>query len=299
VVKQLSTSEDLEIYEMDYVTNSNLQEVCNVKQPVLFEYRSAHPEFYTEITTDKLEQCGIYDLKVKDVTDYYAENDTTAIEYVVLPMQSSNKLLKSDTHSRYFTENNHDFIEDANLYHLFHTNDEYIKPNTTIITKYDVLMGSTGAYTPLRYHSDCRRFLSTHSGKFTIKMTPWKSQKYLSPINDYENYEFRSPVNVWSPQPKYKSDVSKIKFLEFDVMPGFMLYIPPYWWYSIKFSDSSETLITGFTYNTIMNCVANLPKWSLYYMQQHNTKNRIAKTIPIEPSTITADTPEALPPASI
>jgi hypothetical protein len=130
-------------------------------------------------------------------------------------------------------------------------------------------------------------------------MTPWKSQKYLSPINDYENYEFRSPVNVWSPQPKYKSDVSKIKFLEFDVMPGFMLYIPPYWWYSIKFSDSSETLITGFTYNTIMNCVANLPKWSLYYMQQHNTKNRIAKTIPIEPSTITADTPEALPPASI
>ena len=118
----------------------------------------------------------------------------------------------------------------------------------------------------------------------------------MSPVNDYENYEFRSPVNVWAPQKKYKTDVSKLKFLEFDVMPGFMLYIPPYWWYSIKFSDGQDTIVSGFTYNTMMNCITNIPNWALYYLQQHNTKTRIAKTIAIEPTTITTDTDAAVPP---
>ena len=295
IVQQLKTSEDLEIYEMDYTTNAHLQEVCDVKQPVLFEYNSVSPDLYSEITAEKLDAFGIYEVKVKDIKDYYLETDSNSPDYVVLPLQSANNLLKSDTHSSYFTENNHDFIEDANLYQLFHANDEFIKPPTTVITKYDIMMGSSGAYTPLRFHKDCRRFVYTLSGKITIKMTPYKSSKYLSPVNDYENYEFRSPVNVWAPQKKYKTDVSKLKFLEFDVMPGFMLYIPPYWWYSIKFSDGQETIVSGFTYNTMMNCITNIPNWALYYLQQHNTKTRIAKTIPIEPTTIAADTDAAVP----
>lgn len=298
IVQQLKTSEDLEIYEMDYTTNAHLQEVCDVKQPVMFEYNSVSPDLYSEINAEKLDACGIYEVKVKDIKDYYLESDSSSPDYVVLPLQSANKLLKSDTHSSYFTENNHDFVEDANLYQFFHANDEFIKPSTTVITKYDIMMGSSGAYTPLRFHKDCRRFISTLSGKITIKMTPYKSSKYLSPVNDYENYEFRSPVNVWAPQKKYKTDVSKLKFLEFDVMPGYMLYIPPYWWYSIKFSDGQETIVSGFTYNTMMNCITNIPNWALYYLQQHNTKTRIAKTIPIEPTTIAADTDAAVPPTN-
>lgn len=295
IVQQLKTSEDLEIYEMDYTTNAHLQEVCDVKQPVLFEYNSVSPDLYSEINSEKLDACGIYEVKVKDIKDYYLESDSSSPDYVVLPLQSATNLLKSDTHSSYFTENNHDFVEDANLYQFFHANDEFIKPSTTVITKYDIMMGSSGAYTPLRFHKDCRRFISTLSGKITIKMTPYKSSKYLSPINDYENYEFRSPVNVWAPQKKYKTDVSKLKFLEFDVMPGYMLYIPPYWWYSIKFSDGQETLVAGFTYNTMMNCITNIPNWALYYLQQHNTKTRIAKTIAIEPTTITTDADATVP----
>lgn len=286
IIHHLKTSEDLEIYEMDYTNKSHLQEVCDVKQPVLFEYNSISPDFYKEITNEKLEITNMHDIKIKDIKDYYSDDSSTTVDYIVLPLQSANKLLKSDTHSSYFTENNHEFIEDANLYQYFHENDELIKPNNSVITKYDVIMGSSNTYTPLRYHTDCRRFISTMNGKITIKMTPWKSNKYLYPNNDYENYEFTSPVNVWSPQKKYKNEINKMQFLEFDIMPGFMLYIPPYWWYSIKFTGGADTLVTGFTYNTVMNCLANLPKWCLYYMQQDNTKTRIAKSIPIEPSEI-------------
>ena len=40
IINQFKTSEDLEVYEMDYTNNIHLQEVCDIKQPVLFEYNN-------------------------------------------------------------------------------------------------------------------------------------------------------------------------------------------------------------------------------------------------------------------
>ena len=119
-------------------------------------------------------------------------------------------------------------------------------------------------------------------------MTPWKSHKYLLPYRDFDNYDFRSCINIWNPDKKYKNNVDKLRFLEFDITPGNTLFIPPYWWYSIQFNDNSDTIVTSITYNSIMNCVSNIPNWVLYYLQQTNTKTKITKTLPIEIS----DTPE-------
>ena len=104
----------------------------------------------------------------------------------------------------------------------------------------------------------------------------------MLPYRDFENYEFRSRINVWNPDKKHKSDFAKLKFLEFDITPGNTLHIPHYWWYSIQFNDDSDTIVTSMTYNSVMNCVSNLPNWGMYYLQQTNTKTKITKTLPIE-----------------
>jgi hypothetical protein len=117
------------------------------------------------------------------------------------------------------------------------------------------------------------------AGKVTIKMTPWKSSKYLYQNKDYDTYEFWSPIQVWKPQRKYFHEMEKLKFLEFDVNAGYIVSIPPYWWYSIKYDNNPETMVTSFTYNTAMNCVATLPDTCLYFMQQQNIKKRVSKTI--------------------
>ena len=279
IINQLKTSEDLEVYEMDYTTNQYLQEVCNIKQPVLFNYDSINPDFYEKINADIFTNNDKYDIKVKDIRDYYKDD---SIDYIVLPASSAINLMKTDTRSNYFTENNEDFIENADLYHVLHTNDTFLKPQFSMITKYDILTGSSKTITPLRYHTDFRKFISVHSGKIKIKMTPWKSHKYLLPYRDFENYEFRSRINIWNPDKKHKHDFDKLKFLEFDITPGNTLHIPPYWWYSIKFNNESDTIVTSMTYNSIMNCVSNLPNWGMYYLQQTNTKTKITKTLPIE-----------------
>jgi hypothetical protein len=72
--------------------------------------------------------------------------------------------------------------------------------------------------------------------------------------------------------------MDKIKFLEFDVLTGHALFIPAYWWYSIQYTEE-PTLITTFTYNNVMNCMANVPNFGLYYLQQYNTKTKVVKTL--------------------
>jgi len=285
IIHQLKKSEDLEIYEMDYTTNIHLQEVCDIKQPVLFEYQSISPDFFDKITIEHLlekSKEGLCDVKVKEINDYWKEDVDDTIDYVCIPIQSSQTLMNSDTLSNYFTENNNDFIEDSGFAKEFQKNNEFLKPTMTLQTKYDVCMGSKNTVTPLRYHTEYRRFLCVNSGKIHVKMTPWKSSKYLYQIRDFENYEFRSPINVWKPQKKYLNEMDKIKFLEFDVRSGYVLNIPSFWWYSIKYSEEPDTLVCGFTYNSIMNCVTNLPNWGLYFLQQHNIKKRLTKTLNIE-----------------
>jgi len=277
LVQQYKRSEDLEVYEMDFTDNNHLQEVCDIKQPVLFEYKTINSDFFDDINIDKIETLsGSLELKIKENEDYWKELDS--VDYVVLPLSSSQALMTTDTHSKYFTENNESFIEDANLVSEFQSNDTYLKPPLSIQTKYDILLGSKHTETPLRYNTYHRHFICVNSGKIHIKMTPWKSSKYLYPNKDYDNYEFTSPINVWKPQRKYFHEMDKIKFLEFDVLAGNVVFIPSYWWYSIKY-DEEPTICSVFVYNNIMNCISNLPNWFLYYLQQSNTKTKIMKTL--------------------
>jgi len=281
IVHQYKRSEDLEIYELDYFSNDHLQEVCDVKQPVLFEYRSVAPEFFEKITYDTLssDQYSNIDIKVKDINDYWGSDD--AIEYVVLQYQTGTNLMRTDPKSKYFTENNQDFLEETGLLKNLQSNDMNIKPAFTAISKYDIYTGSKETVTPLRYHTYSRQYLCVNTGKIRVKMTPWKSTKYLYQNKDFENYEFRSPINVWTPPKKYLHEMDKIKFLEFEVVEGNVLFIPPYWWYSIKYGSEADTLVCGFTYSSIMNCVSNTTDIAKYYLQQHNIKKRITKTLEI------------------
>jgi hypothetical protein len=289
IVHQYKRSEDLEIYEMDYVSNAHLQEVCDVKQPILFEYRNVVPEFYETVTYDDLldPQYAGYDIRVKEATDYF-ESDAS-VDYVVLPYSSGSNLMKTDSKAAYFSENNEDFLEESGLIKGLGSVDDDLKPTFVVQSKYDIMLGSRGVSLPLRYHTHYRHFLSVNSGKIRVKMTPWKSTKYLYQIRDFETYEFRSPVNVWSSttnsggvlksDKKYRHEMDKIRFLEFEVNPGFVLSIPPYWWYSIQYDDKVDTLVCGFTYNSLMNTVANVPYFVKYYIQQSNIQKRVAKVL--------------------
>lgn len=249
---QFKKSEDLEIYEMDYTSNQQLNETCELRQPVLFEL---DPELFYNVDIDT-------DVNIKD------RNDFETGDYITMPYSNANTLIKTDPKGRFYSENNTDIHYNKNK-----EADDYLKPSFNVISRQDVMFGAKGARTAMRYHTSSRKFICVNTGKITIKMTPWKSRKYLHPVCDYEHYEFRSPIDVWDPQPKYLNDYEKVKFLEFDVDNGFVLYIPPYWFYSIKYFDE-YTQLSEYNYNTAINCFANINKYFMYYLQQSNIKKK-------------------------
>jgi len=292
IVNQYKKSEDLDIYEMDFSNNTHLQEVCDIRQPIIFEFQSIHPKLFSELEPSKISKFHSYDVRVKDAHDYYNNNraEHTQVDSVNLSFNSTVKLFENDNARHFFSEKNEEFLEESGLLKIMKSMDDFLKPAFTILSHYDLTFGSPGSVTPLRYHTHYRQFICVSSGSIRVKMAPWKSSKYLHPIKDYDNYEFRSPVHPINPKPEYAMDFEKTKFLEFDVAKGYVLYIPPYWWYSIQYSQTPGTFACEIAYNTIMNCVSNIPDLTLYWLQQQNITKKIAKIPDARPMKISTET---------
>jgi len=266
VIEEKKLSEDLEIYEMDFKDNKQLQEISNLKQPVLFKLQDIEPSFFKQFDIIGDTKTSVI---VKDKSDIDNAN------YIKLPYDSAKTLMKTDTSSRFYSERNYKIANETS--YDFTKLDTHLKPQFTIHSKREMLFGSNGAHTVMRYHTEHRKFLVIRKGRIHVKMTPWRSNTLLHVTKDYVNYDFRSKVDVWKPQPKYASDVEQLKFLEFDVDAGYVLNIPPFWFFSIKYSNEDRTELFELTYNTPMNTLSNIHLWGLYYIQHQNLKRIFLK----------------------
>ena len=266
----LKTSEDLEMYEVEQPSKNKFEEICDIRQPVLFDFEC---DKIIE-TTNKNYIANYYhafEIKIRNIK----EDDTNTELYVPLLMNTAVKLFEEDKSSSYFSENNSDFLEETGIIKSMRYNDEFLRPYMVSNCNYDVMMGSDNTCTPFRYELNYRNYFLLTQGSAQIKLAPPNSAKYLHTIYDYENFEFKSPVNPWSPQPKFNADFDKIKCLEFTLTPGKTIFIPAYWWYSIKFNSS--TSISCFRYRTYMNNAAILPYIGMHALQIQNVKREVVK----------------------
>lgn len=270
----LKTSDDLEMYEIDQPSKERLEEICDVRQPVLFDF-DCDKIIETSNKTYIANHYHAFEVKIRNVN----EKDSNAEMYIPLPIHTACKLFEEDKTCSYLSENNKDFLEETGVIKSFKYNDEFLRPPMVSNCNYDIMMASDGVYSPFRYEINYRNFLLLTEGSAQIKLAPPHCTKYLYPIYDYENFEFRSPVNPWSPQPKYSADFDKMKCLEFTLVPGKTLFIPAYWWYSIKFT--AHTSISCFYYRTYMNNLAVSPYICMYALQMQNVKRNVAKTASI------------------
>jgi hypothetical protein len=271
----LKTSEDLEMYEVEQPSKDKLEEICDLRQPVLFDFDC---QKIVESTNKSYiaNNYNAFEVKIRNVK----ETDPNSELYIPLPLHAANKLFNEDTNATYFSENNSEFLEETGVIKSLKYNDEFLRPYMVSNCNYDIMSGSANTCTPFRYEINYRNYYLLTEGSAQIKLAPPHSIKYLYPIYDYENFEFRSPVNPWSPQPKYVADFDKMKCLEFTLTPGKTLYIPAYWWYSIKLNKN--TSISCFNYRTYMNNVAVSPYIGMHALQIQNVKRNVVKKASIQ-----------------
>jgi hypothetical protein len=270
----LKKSEDLELYEIDLPSKTKLEEICDIRQPVVFNFDNIRlNDACTRAAI--LDTYGAFDLKIRNVKESGEEDKDMHISelYIPLAFTSALKVLRDDDKAQYLSENNADFLEETGLKKVFAYNDEFLRPAMVSNCFYDVVMASGQCKTPLRYEVNYRNYFLVTEGEVMLKLAPPKSTRYLSRVNDYENFEFRSPVNPWQVQSVYRADFDKVKCLEVTLTKGQIIFIPAYWWYTIQFAK--DTTLCSFKYRTYMNNVAILPQLAMRFLQRQNVKRNV------------------------
>jgi hypothetical protein len=270
----LKTSNDLEIYETDNPSKDKLEEICDIRQPVIFDFNTESEKIIE--TTNKdfiMNNYHAFELKVRNINDV----DYNSEIYMPLAIHLADKLLNEDKSSSYFSENNNDFLQETGVVKYLQYNDNFLRPPMLSNYKYDIMMASENTTTPFRYEINYRNFFLVTQGSVHIKLAPPSSSKFLYPEYDYTNFEFRTPANPWKVQAKYMADFDKVKCLDVFIEKGKIIHIPAYWWYSIKFSKDAS--ISCFYYRTYMNNLAISPYIIIHGLQNQNTKIQTIKTV--------------------
>jgi hypothetical protein len=262
IQQQYKSGDNLEIYEYEYLSAKKLQDVVNIKQPVLFSL---------DLPSVK-DNSPLDSLHVKDIRDY--QTNKTHVESIVLSQSSARGLIDTDTKSVFYSCRNCDSISQSSSWNeWFSIVDSYIKPSFCVHTEYDILYGSRKTRTTTMYHheNNVYLYLPPYSNKsnIRIKMTPWKSKTFLSTVNDYLYYEFWCKENLFQP-------MERVKCLDIIVKPGYVVYIPPFWFYSIEFQDH-ENEVCMIKYTTGANFLANIKHIVLYNLQQQNIHEKLWK----------------------
>ena len=253
---QFKTGEDLEIYEHDYESHKSLHEICKWKQPVLFQLELSK-------NLSPLEH-----IEVKDLRDY--SKMKTHIDTINLEHSSARYLFHTDSKGAYLSNRNSNEIEDnLEWKRWFQQWDKYLKPHFTTFTQYDVLYGSKNSISPTMVNYESHKYLyiprETNHSSVRVKMTSNRNKNMINVVNDYVYYEFWSSTNLF--------EKNEFECLDFLLKPGYVLYLPPYWFYSIQFQDN-ENEICMMTYTTIANFTANIHHFLLYQMQQQNIEEK-------------------------
>ena len=268
----LKKSNDLEVYEFTEISKERLEEICDIRQPVKFDFNS---DIFNNLSRNEiLKEYKSFDINIRDIS----ENNSKTELFLPITLEKGVNVLEKDENNKFISENNKDFLEETTLIKHFKRNDSFFRPSMLAKQSYDLIMGSTNTSTPLRYNNSYRNYFTVVNGSVKIKLTPPKSSKYIYPLNDYDNYEFRSPLNVWDIQDEYKNDFNKIKCLEITLEPGKIFFIPAYWWYSINFDDCNTNII-NMRYTTYMNVLSILPSILISFLQKQNIKHNIVENI--------------------
>ena len=263
----VQTSNELDIYEIgDDITKDKFEDLCKLKQPILI-----HTENDNLVNImNKGKNVEKTDVNIRNMAQKGEKNEL----YLPLNSEQAKILFEKDVSGQYISMNNSEFIEETNISSILKENEGLLKPPLTYNTKYDILWGSKNSTTPFSYSLQYRNYLFVSSGECTIILSPPKYKKQLKSKENYEYLEFTSEYNPFEKDVIFDDNVKTIKV---PMIEKQMLFIPPYWFYSIEMKE--KTKIVSFQYSTIMNNLAILPQICLHFLQNQNIKFETAKKV--------------------
>ena len=261
IKEELKVINDIEVCNIEIPSKETLEQHLKHKKPIFFYFNSHLLE-------------NSYDYISKNYSSYHINFRNNVIKdneelFFEIKLKDADELFKKNIYS----ENNTKFVFESGLSNDMVKFDQFFRPPLCSKKDYDLIIGSNNTVTPLRYDVSTRNILYVLDGSITLKIISPKYSEHLFKEVDYDNYEFRSMIDPWNVQNEYVNEYNKIKEFEITLNKGDIIFIPIYWWYSIKFN--SQSIISAFRYKSIYNNIVNIPNNFMYYLQQSNIERKI------------------------
>jgi hypothetical protein len=237
---------------MEYQNTEQLYKICQNKQPVVFRMDQGQviPDSHFIHTMSPALLAEKYGKE--DVLLSFSQN-----RFIPIPLEKAVLLLDAPNNDT----DNHHFIMDLPIHHYFQSIDPFLRPFGTIQTEYDFAFGFT---TGLRHHQHHSFFVYAVGANLDIKLTPYKNIVANGRQDVLDGYIYPDPhknketlLNCWDND----AEEPDITFWDVSVPAGYCIFIPPYWWYSIRQTDPSQGWMAIFKYDTIMARV-------VYYLEK-------------------------------
>lgn len=222
----LKTNNEMKVHEIRQPTKKVFEEICDIRQPVQM--------FFNE----DLSKIG--DLFTGMI---YIRNVEQTPSYVSVDIDSAERIFEEDKRKRYISERNTK-QSDSGI-------DTFLRPPLCAFHQFDVLRGSKGAVTPFRYEHYYRHFLYVVEGSVVVCLAPPNTSDMVSVVADRELFEFRTDANPWSKKALFRTK-------EVTLSKGELLFVPAYWWYSIKYREVTDR-VYAFKYQTYASICSILP----------------------------------------
>ena len=142
----MKISNDLEVYTIDRPTKDKLEEICDLRQPVIFDYHNQ--ELLDKCNLSNLEeQYGAFDIKLRNIKE---DNDDTKQKYLPFLFKEAVELFQNGKNKNYITEKNKDFLKETAAVKVFKYNDSFLRPHFVSNCLYDFsIIPNTSGSPPL------------------------------------------------------------------------------------------------------------------------------------------------------
>ena len=274
----LKKSSELDVYHIDYPSKEKLDEICDIRQPVVFGVtRLEHASRQLSLASLS-HSYPEFDINIIGVE----EGGAAPAKLLPVKIKDASVLLASSSATAYRSESNGALLSATGLSKHIQGAEYILRPSLSLKAKYDVAFGNVGHHTPLRYHLNYRNYVMVTSGAVSVTMAAPKYTRELVFETDYGagdaggagDVTFVSSENPWPSSGDGGGgggSSSEVKYLYVEMHANQILYVPAYWSYSVRFDQPGSSLLLLY-YQTYMGYASCFRHNALAYMQSRNVK---------------------------
>lgn len=254
IVHQRRVHNDNEVNILEINNTETLTEVCELRVPFVFR-RDLQRMRSSGLTHDGI--LDIEDIATVRVLDISGDVATSSSK----PWNVFSASMKNGEH-RVVCENVDWPLKLGSIQPLVERYDDFWKPYMNVCSANTIAIGSSGTKTQFRQSTHGRQYITCLDGRVNVSLLP-SDVTNCSVTTDGDDRVLK----------EYDTDKG-MNVLTVTLEVGQVLCVPPYWWRSLVFGESSLIMVSK--YRSLANYLANIDTIGLTLLRRLNTQKRIA-----------------------